>query len=362
MSKNFEQPENIYYDCNICNLESIGITSTPCNFTETRNTPIIRNAEQYKMSIVKFQLDTISLPTWIPQITKGTQDEMIDIITLEYVDASGNKTDVSQNLTWINTNTHIASPSESEEYYYANSYSHFATLMNNTFDLLISDLKIAIGVDISDSLAPVMIFDDALQQFQLFSQKKYYNETLTTNTINIYFNRALYGKLSTFDALKNYNNANNKIYKIITRDLHSIHTVLLDVSGSDIEFIKTSQEFSTIGSFLAVSSIVFTTTSIPVIPNQLSTPQIYDNGLLLTTTIPSTQENIITDMSVESNYKSNLIYTPSGQNRYISLSGNGNISTINFNVYWMDKTGALHQFYLQSGNRCSVKFLFELKR
>ena len=55
-----ESPDHIYYDLSISNSHSIGEIEPHLKFNETRTTAIIEHPERYKLSIVRFMVDTHS--------------------------------------------------------------------------------------------------------------------------------------------------------------------------------------------------------------------------------------------------------------------------------------------------------------
>lgn len=371
MSK-ISKPRQVYYDIQINNFQSAGANSQQLRFSETRNAPLIMNSGDYAMSIVRFQLDTYSLPSFIASIEPSPNtdpNKMIETITLEYEDGSGNITSTSPlNLVWVPTNQHLPVPSApsplqdaNSEYYYGNSFRHYCDLVNNCLASLTTSLKTTIGVPLNNMIAPYMIWNEAQQTAELLAEENFFNWSRSAH-VNIYFNRPLYGNLTSLPALKNFNNASNKIYKIYMKDDLNTKSVLLDINGVDKLFIKTSQEYSTISNWSPVSSIVFTSGSLPIVATQLSETLVYNNGQSVSVNIPQNFANVISDMSTNDMvYKPNLLYVPSGQNRYIDMIGTNDIRTIDINVFWKDKRGNLIPFLLQSGASASIKILFELK-
>lgn len=371
MSK-ITKPRQVYYDIQINNFQSTGTTSQQLRFSETRNAPIIKNSGDYAMSIVRFQLDTYSLPSFIANIEPSPNtnpNKMIETITLEYVDSSGNITSTTPlNLTWIPTNAHLAVPpapnplqDTNSEYYWGNSFRHYCDLVNNCLASLTASLKTAVGVPLNSMLAPYMIWNENQQIVELLAQESIFNWSRPAH-VNIYFNRPLYGNLTSLPAIKNFNNPSNKIYKIYMKDDLNTKSVLLDINGTDVLFIKTSQEYSTISNWSPVSSIVFTSNTLPIVATQLSEIMVYSNGQSVAQNIPQNFAPIISDMSTNDMvYKPNLLYVPSAQYRYIDMIGNNDIKTVDIGVYWKDKKGNLMPFELQSGGSASIKILFELK-
>ena len=63
-----ESPDHIYYDLSISNSHAINEIEPHLTFNETRTTAIIENPEQYKLSIVRFMVDTHCMPVMQPTI------------------------------------------------------------------------------------------------------------------------------------------------------------------------------------------------------------------------------------------------------------------------------------------------------
>ena len=371
---NNKKPREIYYDININNFQSTGIDSLPLRFSETRNNPIIKNAGDYSLSIVRFQLDTYSLPTFIADIEPYPNvdaNKMIETVTMEFDDHGIIYSTQQLNLTWIPTNQHIPKPNapvplqdSTTEYYYGNSFKHYCDILNNAFNQLTTELiSLVPGTIIDNLLAPKMIWNNQNLTGELLLQNEFYN-SINTSRVNVYFNRPLYAQFTSLPALKNYNGLLGKIYHIYADDDYASKYIDLDLNndGLPIRFIKTSQEYSTISNWSAVSSIVFTTNTLPIFGTQLSEPLVYSNGKSIMTTIPQNFAQIVSDMSTNDLcYKPNLLYVPSAEYRFIDMFGDNNISTVDINVYWKDVKGNLIPFYLQSGASASIKILFKLK-
>ena len=142
--------------------------------------------------------------------------------------------------------------------------------------------------------------------------------------------------------------------------LNSVKDALM--SGTKT-YLKLNQEYSTISNWSPLSSIVFTSNTLPINPTQLSAPIIYNNGLLVSAIENNAFASIITDLvSDELCYRPNLLYNPPGEYRLIDLRGNQPLNNIDIQVYWKDKYGKLNQFLLYSGGSCTIKLLFRKKK
>ena len=75
----------IYYDCLISNYNSPN-ASIPLIFNDTRSSPLIKDTTGYTMSIVRFTLDTNTLPVFIPTMQSGSTTETVYSITMVYND------------------------------------------------------------------------------------------------------------------------------------------------------------------------------------------------------------------------------------------------------------------------------------
>jgi hypothetical protein len=95
---------------------------------------------------------------------------------------------------------------------------------------------------------------------------------------------------------------------------------------------------------LTINDIANTTTSIPV------------NNNSNTLAIP-----ILTDYSTEGLYKNFLYYVPTSEYRRLQLYGSTPLTSIDLQVYWRDRLGALNPFLLTSNTTVTVKMLFEKK-
>jgi hypothetical protein len=71
---NSSDPYNLYYDINVVtdfDPTLTGDTAPPLTFTETRQNPIINYPEDYLLSVVRFTLDSPTLPIWSPDVLLG---------------------------------------------------------------------------------------------------------------------------------------------------------------------------------------------------------------------------------------------------------------------------------------------------
>lgn len=127
------------------------------------------------------------------------------------------------------------------------------------------------------------------------------------------------------------------------------------------KFFKISQEMSTIDTWSPINSIVFTSSTLPIIVNQ-SSAVATRNFEVPRSEVNSEFELIITDFQTnQQGFRPNVLYVPTSEYRRIDMTGNTPIQIIDIAVLWRARTGQLIPFYLPRGGSASLKILFEKK-
>ena len=86
---NSVNPDHIYYDLSVTNNQYTGAGDPPVlSFTDTRSTPVLSNPSEYYCSVIRFSVDTPSLPVIIPQVkvslSSATTDDTIYSFSMSY--------------------------------------------------------------------------------------------------------------------------------------------------------------------------------------------------------------------------------------------------------------------------------------
>lgn len=368
-------PEHIYFDLVIKNFQSTTQESKQLVFNESRNSGFVPNSGEYLMSITRFQIDTYSIPSYVAEIqpNQSNPNLMIHSVSLKYINASNVVYSTPPTyLIWQPVNTYITVPNapslnsnglQSDSlYYYAYSFEHLIKLFNTALDTNMIALRALVpGGGLNSITSPFMSWDTLNEVASLYCERDHFDNALVNDKINIYFNRPSYALYNSLPAYRNdINSPNENIYQIRTDSNFGANVVQNSLLGSNKILIQTIQEVKTITNISPISSIVFTTTTLPIVPTQLSAPIVYNNGVLVGSNYNNNFGLIITDMSTnEAAYKPTLLYNPSAQYRYISMTGNGPLNNIDISVWWKDKFGKLNPLLLWSGGACSIKILFE---
>lgn len=366
-------PDHIYMDISMINDDRTGLNPTPfLYFNEVRNNPILMNASDYYLSVVRFDMKTGSLPVFIPQVVlTGNTDpnKLIYQICLTY---DGLESVV--NLTWIPQDQNATPPPSpfsaeniNSSYYNCYSFQHFVLkIMNNAFNLALTNLQtLATGAGkVLPSTNPVICeWDINTYKLILDCDVLGYDPNLA-KPIQIYFNTPLYALFSSLDAVyygTNVTNGKNYLINITNMNGGNIYNL------NGVNYLQAYQEFSTfptVGN--PIQSLVFATSLFPVVSSQVTVPKVYnDLSNFFAGFNNANFVNVITDFEIEvlagSLYRPLVHYVPPGEYRYIDMTSNTPLQNIDIAVFWKDNYNVLHPFTLQSQNSCNIKIMFERK-
>jgi hypothetical protein len=374
-----DNPDKIYYDIQISNVVSQTTNPPAIDFSERRQNAFVNNSGDYYFSIVRFQVDTNTLPILIPEIQPNQPDVNLTgySVTLTYLNFA-----VQVFVRWLPQNQFLPPPSapnqtfnklqdNSTEYYYCDNYTFFCFLVQSALNDAFTQLQVLAGVPLANAHAPIFVWNTDAEIAGLYAESAFYDNVPTgvvPDPIGVFFNSPLINLFSSFVGI-NFGNTNvtlGKNFQFIIGNFDGAQTIYLPTSAPVAnQYVATTvfQESSTISSWSPISSIVFSSATLPIVPNQLSAPLIYNDGGVIYAQDGNNANfaQIITDfIADESKYKPNLIYTPT-QLRLVDLYGNQPISQVDIQVYWKSKLGQFYPLLLNSGGACSIKILFTKK-
>lgn len=374
---NNNTPEKLYYDIQLTNLENNGVTPPVLNFIETRNVPFLYDPEQYYMSIIRFSLDTPNLPVLIPTIQLNQSDINLTIysVSLQWSNPL-NPTDIftsSEPVIYIPQSKVASIPPPTTvngiqynggNYYNIYNYQYFVYLINETFIVCYNQLKTIVegaGLVLPSDYYPVLSWDTSNNTAILNCDVLGYS-TVATNYIKIFFNTSLAQLFSSFPVIIN-SAIGDLNAQIITNSFSSSNVVQYPPFNPEYDAIQVFQECSTIALWTPITSIVFTSTTLPIVSNQVSTPIVFNNSTIFGGNGNNALvQQIISDfISDDGIYRPNLVYQPTAQYRWIQLMGNQPLTTFDLQVFYKDRLGILNPFYLSSGSTATIKILFSKK-
>jgi hypothetical protein len=179
-------------------------------------------------------------------------------------------------------------------------------------------------------------------------------------------NTALYQLLNSFPALYvGENVSQGRNYELIIGDFSGVNNVTIPITSPTGTIASVVfQEYSTVGLWSPVSSLVFTSNLIPVSYTSLTAPLLFNDNLQVLS-LSGNNANIvseITDISAAGqDYKPSILYNPSGEYRMLSMTGSQPLRDIDISVFFKQKNGVFTPLRLQSGGSCTLKIYFRRK-
>jgi hypothetical protein len=409
--KNAVSADQIYFDVTVSNLQSTTTVPPIFYYNEARTIPFISCPEDYNLSILRFTVDSGTLPVFIPVIkpNQSQRDDTIYSVTLEYTDPISGDVFVKQEyIQWFPQDSSITPPPPPSQtankqqvietgYYNCYSYSYWCYLvdvaMKSAFDSIVSTaLAHSPSVVVPAQYAPVMTWDTSSSSASLFAQASYYTGATppvfqqafevnpffpSAQPVRIYFNAPLFSLFSSFPAkylgFQGVTLGRNFLFEPSTVGGSQTQTIQPPYNSGQTPSptppqpapspwiaCNIYQEFSTVSSWSPITAFVFTSNTLPINPNQVSTPLVYnDTQQVVLGGNNADTLNVITDLvSNDGTYKPNLVYEPTAEYRLITLFGNRPLFNIDLQIYWRTKLGGLVPFRLQSGGTVTIKIAF----
>ena len=319
--------QDIYVDLLLNNsVESKTNSYVKAQFYTSVSQPILSKTNSHKLSIIRFTLDTESIPIFEAVMRNNT--ETIYSITMSY-----NCYEYTKYMDFIPQNLMV-----NDKFVY--TYQFLIYMANQCFIGCMNGLNSLVALPNTTYPMLEINVDTEKVSLNLDSANFGYNEQ---NKINIYFNSQMYSLFDTLPA--NILNISGDKAVQINNIVSNNHDVLV-------------QESSTTAIWSPVQSIVFTTNLLPVYSSITPHIQIYQDGNLNNSSSNFTFTNILTDFIGNNQHFTPYIqYNPSIY-RWIALKDGSVIQNIDIQIYWLNKrTGQLHPLLIGLNGSASVKIL-----
>ncbi len=373
-------PYHIYMDLDVINNDFGSVTKPQLRFEETRNTPYLPgDSADYFCSIIRFNIQTgNSLPVFIPRILTGQSNVNTTIYTVSFKYGSVKITVPvvyePEDLTAPVPAPPTARQDASTTYYFVYNYQHFINLVNKAIETAWLSLPSLLGSAWSsafgNAVTPFLDFDVSTNRVILSTDERLGKSVGATpnNFLELRFNERLYelfaglpSRLAREDGETYYRiNIVDRIYnryarKVIPAVGDPVTTTMLHVY----------QEMSSIALWNPVSSIVFASSLLPIVPTQTSAPKDLGGNNLVSGGNNSNLLPTFSDFSIavdaNNQYRPMVEYNPGAEYRLIDMNSTMNMNRIDIIVYWKGRDGVLHPFQLQPGCSASVKLMFRRK-
>jgi hypothetical protein len=236
------------------------------------------------MSVVRFSVDTPTLPLIIPQPVVGSidPDTLIYTVTLEWTGSQVYKSQV--NLTFARQTQAINAPpvpiSEADienPYYYIYSYQWFIDTMVNpalfaAYDALKTQVTAGLEV-LPSNFPPFMLWDPSASTAILNCDTAGYNFATLDEPIKVYFNTPLYNLFSSFSA--SFFGTTATFGRNFLINVYDTGFNVFKNISNGITYIQVLQEYPTAPLWNPVTSVVFSTALMPVVPELTAAPAVF---------------------------------------------------------------------------------------
>lgn len=351
------KPDYVYININILNStqgQNFFSHNPQINYNDSLQFDIVDNPNDYLFFISRFSCESgVLLPIWTPEIADNQPDKNLCVYNITLSVVKGGNTYTQTTYMEYQPETNTTQPidtllkNDTNHYYYVYTFSHIVYLFNNMLTKCFNDLQTKAGGAFTAS-CPFMNYDPSSGLFSLYFDTNGEQFTLS-------FDSNLYNMFNSF-----YFRNTNQLVVDSNNGLNNI-----SINGKT--YIKVSQDFISTSMWSPIETLVFTTTKIPIVPEQNTKPLSFNDFENLTNigTIPQQFQKIITDISLPvdkaSDWRSFITYVPAFP-RYINLNSSGELKEIDISLFFQDKnTGQLVPVCLGNGGCVNLKLAFKRK-
>ena len=320
--------------------------------TETRTSSLLQKPSDWKMSVIRFDIDSQTLPINVPLMQNyPTSNATQSIVTLE-----------SKGVYYSTT----------IQYFQGSSLPIYNFLTIYNYQDWLRSVNLALASSFTDSKIagnpPLFIYDAKTGLIDLFVDNNFVPIGGVAPLINIFMNRQLFDYFKNFKNQYQLINSTNPLLQYMI-EVNGDNALLLPAVGSrqglpfnvqtgytDL-YVITDSAPSTAG-WSSVRSLILSSGSLPfrveTIPNLNNTSTYYsDNDFPILSDCLVRVESKVTDFRVVNEY------LPTAQFRYLDLLSDTPLVKIDLLFYWTDFTGNIYPLYILPQKSFSVKLLFE---
>ena len=369
-----ESQSHIYLNLSIVNADtSDSVSSAPvqCVFSESRSTPILQDASEYDLSVIRFSATGTGrlLPLFIPVIQAGQPDVNLTIYSVTIINtAPAVPIHAQVYLSYIANNgaapvPRSSSPQDlSTSYYYLRTYTTFC----NMFNVALNTAHLNATTTFLPTPTMGLTYSNTSGLFSLELPALCYpvydpaTGIVSPPSLFLSFNAPLTNLLANFNFYQQPIVINGANFTVVPPNVLALATPTGPVFSQD--FLSTDDVWSPIDGF------VFTSTFIPLLPEQGTAPTVVgstDAGQFQGVGAGFT--NIITDIVIDTSKGaqdniSSLLYNPSGEYRIASMTTHQAVQQVDVTLWWRYRlTGTLYPLYMANLSSVNLKIMFRRK-
>lgn len=360
--KDNEDPDRKYYNIVMANNETAS-AYTYASYKDVLNQQIIKDPSKYYLTILRFQIPTADIPILIPEIAPfgplnptGDVNKTVYNVTLEYDDGINvyTSTQYVMYITSTTTNYSVPRPIDAQnpnpmknpnDYYFIYNYRTFIDMVNNAF----IDAFNAISANLPiGTTAPFITYNGATSLMTLHASSQYLSSL--PNPVNIYMNYKLFTFFDGIEFLFN-DYLQPKGVEILVKDYNG--------TNFDGTYYLMSQQYPSLSSWNTFKSIQITSQFLPSESEIIPVPNFSGiNNSANTFNTLSVVKDFVPFYENGYEFRSFINFRFSGAYELIDLNSNVPISTVDINVYWLDRYGNRYLVSIPYNQILSIKFCF----
>ena len=355
------------------NLDVVNNSSTTPQrlvFNMTRTIPFLSNAEDYFLTVARFNLQTSnSLPVFIPDIETGQSDPNLTVYQITFYASNNGTTQLDTTKVYYlrsDFSQPIPSPplqtvDRSSSYYWVENVYDWVIMLNQALINATLDLNRNLEMTMKP---PYIQYDVTNGLFTLHMEQ----DAVVNKSFKIFFNPALYNILPFPSIYTIPETSSYDIYLYQINIVSSLGNQLLTLAdGSAVSFLHISTEFSPLSLMCPVRSIYFATNLLPIEPLLTTPPKVLTDSTLTGANAGEPGiTNILTDFQIavtpQNNYNGEVSYIPSAEYRWIDLTQGVNLNKLDISAFWKDRNGNSYPIYLPVGCSANIKLLFRNRK
>jgi len=343
---------HIYYNLTFINNDNFLV---PADASETRASKILDNPSEWLMSVIRFDVDSHTLPLNIPLFQTGSTTATTSYITLKYL---GNY--YTQNIIFVNPSLHFSGKRPNGIF----NYQSWLDFVNTALGLAFASTTVV-------GFSPLFIYNPLTQLIDLYVDGNFL-PSAGANKIEIFVNPDLYLYLTNFQYDYDTQPILSPFYTLrmaITND----NTIIIPAMGSRFEYPIATQAFAAalyknsqyaIGtaSWNSVRGIILKSNLLPNRDEIIPTSPTSANNYSTSATMPIISDFLVPIQNDVTSNRVTLEYIPLSQYRYVDLLSTTPLEKVDFQMFWSDFLGNIYPIYLFPNTGMSVKILFEKKK
>lgn len=354
-----------YLNLSIVNGDPFGsASSVSLRFLEHRSTPFLDSPQDYYASIIRFKIDTLSLPVMQAQAQIGQSDvnKLNYSFTMSYDGQTFQQfieyapADLSASLPQPPLTTQDLSTG----YYNMYSYQHFIDLCNVALQDCFTGLNAL--VTLPTTLAPWITFDTTSKDITFNVDAAAFADSVS-DPIELFMNASCHSLFSSFQCtyFGDVGIEDGKNFQFVLKNRNQTNVYELDIGSVTYNILHAYQEDDCVALWNPVQSIVICSSTLPIEGTMIASPKIFNSAMTSYNSSQNVSTPILSDFQAsEMLFRSYVEYSPYYP-RLIEMYSRTSQSSISIECYWMDVYNNMNPLMLPPNCSANIKIAFYKK-